>query len=81
MRKSYFAGFVLTIMFGPFGLLYASGPVAIVIILSWMIMIAGTGTDDAGMLLSMIFFWPPSILLSGYLVGRWNRRVTRTDLD
>ena len=82
MRKSYFAGFLLTIFFGPFGLLYASGRATVVMFVLTVVFYAVGKMDsipeEGGLMVieSYLLSWMISIPLSGFMVGRWNRRVT-----
>ena len=71
MRKSQFVGFLLTLCFGPFGLLYSSVPAALILIFIGLFI----GLFTAG--IGAIVIWPISILVGFVTVARWNERLRR----
>ncbi len=71
MKKSQFVGFLLTLFFGPFGLLYSSVPMALILIVIGFLF----GLMTAG--LGAIVIWLISILVGFFTVSRWNEKVSR----
>lgn len=73
MKKSQFAGFLLTLFFGSFGLLYSSVPATVALLVigfSFALAIAG---------IVAIIVWLASIVVGFFTVSRWNalNRSTR----
>ena len=73
MRKSQFVGFLLTLCFGPFGLLYSSVPAALTLIFFGFPIVFLT----AG--LGAIVVWPVSIIVGFFTVARWNKELGFAD--
>ena len=72
-KKSQLIGFILCFLFGPLGLFYVSVAAAIGMIL--MLFPLALIIPMFGIL----FVWPLSIILSFYLVAKFNKKVVREE--
>ena len=71
MKRSQLVGFILTIFFGPFGLLYSSVPTALALIFSGLIFAIFTG-GISGFIAYLV-----SIPAGFFTVWRWNAKVRK----
>ncbi len=69
MKKSQFAGFLLTLLFGPIGLFYSSVPAA----LGFIVAAIGIGAITGG--IGAFIMWPISIIVGFFTVSSYNNKV------
>ena len=70
MKKSQFFGFLLTLFFGPFGLLYPS------VIATLTLIFVGILVGLLTLGLGAIVVWPVSIFVGFFTVHRWNNKLS-----
>ena len=75
MEKSQAAGFLLTLFFGPLGLLYSSIPAAL--FLTAVGLVCSWATAQV---MGVIVVWPVAILTSYFTVRKHNREVEKDRL-
>lgn len=69
MKKSQFAGFLLTLLFGPLGLFYSSVPAA----LGFVVAVIAIGAMTGGV--GAILIWPIVIIVSFFTVSSYNSKI------